>query len=102
MIRLRDDVVFEDPESRIREYCEIEVYCGYDDEHEIDDEITQDDIDAANELCAMIDLYDRGESRRVLNNSSISRLLSTIPNKDIYTVSNEEWVELKSKIKRLL
>lgn len=31
VIKLRGDIVFEDPQSRIREYCEIEIHHGYDD-----------------------------------------------------------------------
>jgi len=102
MIKLRDDVVFEDPQSRIREYCEIEVCQGYDDKHSVNHAITQRDIDAANELYAMIDRYDKGESRRLLGNSkNISSLLSSIPNMDIYAVSNKEWLGLRSKIEKL-
>jgi hypothetical protein len=31
MIKLCDDIIFEDPQKRIREYCAIEVYYDYDD-----------------------------------------------------------------------
>lgn len=55
VIKLRNDVIFEDPLSRILEYCEIEVYQGYDDKHAIDDNLTQEDIHTANKLYAMID-----------------------------------------------
>lgn len=103
MIKLRDDIIFEDPESRIREYCDIEIYRGYDDKHNIDDYISKDDIDAANKLYAMIDRYDKDESKRLLSHSkSISKLLSSIPNKNISTISGEEWPSLRSKIKKLL
>ena len=92
MIKLRDDVVFENPQSRIREYCEIEICQGYDDQHSVNHDITRKDIDAANELYAMIDRYDKGESRRLLSRSkNISKLLSSIPNTNIDTVSNNEW-----------
>jgi len=102
MIKLLDDIVFEDPQSRIREYCEIEICQGYDDKHGIDDNITRGDIDAANELYAMIDVYDKSESKRLLSNSNLSILLSSIPNIDIYAVSSKEWVGLRSKIEKLL
>jgi hypothetical protein len=65
MIKLRDDVVFEDPQSRIREYCAIEIYHDYDDKHTINNDITQRDIDSANRLYAMIDRYDNEESKRL-------------------------------------
>ena len=64
MITLRDNIVFVDPQSRIREYCKIEICQGYDDKHSIDHNITQADIDAANELYAMIGVYDKSESAR--------------------------------------
>ena len=56
MIKLRDDVIFEDPQSRVRQYCEIEIYQGYDDKHSINNNLTRKNIDAANELYAIIDL----------------------------------------------
>jgi hypothetical protein len=98
-IRLRDDVFFSDPESRIREYCEIEVYFGYDDKHSVDNIITQSDIDAANELYAMIDLYFKGTSRRILDkSSSLAPLLSSIPHQPIDGFKDNEWSEIKKKI----
>lgn len=102
MINLRDDIVFKDPQSRIHEYCEIEICRGYDDKHSIDNNITQEDIDVANELYAMIGVYDKTESRRLLKSSNISSLLSSIPNIDIYAVSDKEWLRLRSKIEKLL
>jgi hypothetical protein len=95
-IRLRDDVFFSDPESRIREYCEIEVYSGYDDKHSVDNLITQSDIDAANKLYAMIDRYDKGESRRILEQSSrMAPILSSIPNQPLDSFGEIEWSEIK-------
>lgn len=41
MIKLRDDIVFEDPQSRIREYCEIEIYRGYDDKRSVNNNINR-------------------------------------------------------------
>lgn len=103
MIKLRDDIIFEDPQLRIREYCAIEIYQGYDDKHNINDEITKDDIYAANKLYAMIDRYDKKESSRLLNLApSISNVLSSIPDKDIFEVSDKEWIKLKNNIKELL
>jgi hypothetical protein len=55
MIRLRQDIVIEDPESRIREYCRVETYKGYDDRHKTDNSVTPRDIQSANNLYAMID-----------------------------------------------
>ena len=102
-IRLRDDVFINDPVSRIREYCEIEVYEGYDDRLTENNVIMQADIDSANNLYAMIDKYDRTESRRILEQSvRLSGLLTEIPFEAIYLYDDEEWSALKSKIEALL
>jgi hypothetical protein len=102
-IRLRDDVFVNDPVSRINEYCEIEVYEGYDDRHTENNVIMQVDIDSANNLYAMIDRYDKTESRRILEQSvRLSGLLAEIPFEAIYLYSDEEWAGLKPKIEALL
>ncbi|MBT8171498.1 hypothetical protein KJN74_01325, partial [Candidatus Bathyarchaeota archaeon] len=77
MITLRDDVVFDNPQFRIREYCEIEVYKGYDDRHNLSNFISKEDVVAANILNATIDRIDKQESKRLLIQSqNISRILS--------------------------
>ena len=102
MIKLRDDIIFEDPQKRIREYCAIEIYYDYDDKHSINHTISQRDIDSANRLYAMIDRYDNGESERLLSRSnSISKLLSSIPNTDLHAISSENWSILRIDIKKL-
>ena len=53
MIRLRRDVIFDNPECRIREYCDIEIYHGYDNRHNVTDAISIQDIKVANKLYAM-------------------------------------------------
>lgn len=103
MIKLRPDIIFEDPFFRIQEYCAIEIYAGYDDKHNINNEISKRDIDAANKLYAMIDRYDKGESRRLLrHSSSISTLLSAIPDTSLLTIVSEEWLKLRRNIRKLL
>ena len=103
MIKLRSDVIFEDPFSRIEEYTQIEVYAGYDDMHNINNEISQRDIDAANELYAMINRYDKYESERLLKRSSaLSNLLSAIPDTSLPAISDKEWLQLQNRIRRLL
>jgi len=103
MIKLRDDVVFEDPQSRIREYCAVEIYYDYDDKHNINHDITQRDIDSANRLDAMIDRYDNEESKRLLRRSKrLSKLLTSIPNTDLHAISSENWSKLRIDIKKLL
>ena len=102
-IRLRDDVYFNDPESRIREYCEIEVYEGYDDRHTEGNSVSHADIASANNLYAMIGRYDKSESRRILDQSGkLSHLLSEISSTPIYEYSDADWSNTKPKIKSLL
>jgi len=103
MIRLRDDIVFENPDSRIREYCAIEIYRGYDDRHNIDDIVSSRGIESANNLYAMIDRYDNTESRRLLSQSNrIRETLAEVPNKDIFALPPREWTAAREKIKALL
>ena len=103
MIRIRNDVVFQDPQKRIREYCSIEIYHGYDDRHVVNNILSKEDINAANNLYAMIDRYDNNESKRLLNRSErISHLLSIVPDRGIYTISNKEWSKLVENIRKLL
>lgn len=102
-IRLRDDVFFEDPESRIREYCEIEVYEWYDDQHAENNVITKNDIDSSNKVYAMSTRYDKNEGNRIQSQSGkISPLLAEIPLDPIFTYSDEEWSSLITKIEKLL
>jgi hypothetical protein len=102
MIIIRDGLIFEDPEARIREYCEIEVYYGYDDRHSVNDTISMQDIEAANNLYAMIDRYDKGESRRLLGKSKeIANTLTSLPNRPIYDYDEEEWRKIRSSIRNL-
>lgn len=102
-IRLRDDVFFSDPAPRIREYCEIEVYEGYDDQHNVNNSIIQNDIDSANNLYANINRYDKSEGCRLLEQSAkISPILAEIPNEPLGLIEDKDWVELQQKIETLL
>ncbi|MEW6185163.1 MAG: DUF6308 family protein [Thermodesulfobacteriota bacterium] len=102
-MRFGNGIVLKNPEDRIREYCEIEVYRGFDDCHTIDDEITENDISAANTLYAMINRYDPTESQRILNNSSVfSSFLHKIGNTDLGKLSNNEWSDVEKNVRPLL
>ena len=102
-IRLRDDVFFENPELRIREYCEIEIYEGYDDKHTIDSDITMEDIESANKLFAMINHYDKSEGRRLISQSgALSPFIAEIPTTPIFEYKDEEWTNLRPKLESLL
>ena len=89
-------------EERIREYCDIEIYRGYDDCHSINDTITIDDINAANILYAGIDRFDHMESQRILRCVSVSPLLRRIEDVDLGNQSSTEWSGMKERIRPLL
>lgn len=106
MIKLRKGIVFENPQQRIREYYSIEICHGYDDKHSIDNIVSRQDIDAANNLYAMIDRYDNTESERLLSHSKrISSFLSMLQPEDtrpLFDIPDEEWPELRKRIEKLL
>lgn len=97
-ITLRDGRVIDDLEKRIREYISIEIYKGYDDCHSIDDQISMDDIDAANRLFARIS---NQAAENLINASDIPTLLRKIENQNIENLNDAEWNETKKNLERL-
>lgn len=100
-ILLSNGTRFENAEERIREYCEIEVYQGYDDRHSIDNRITTDDVQAANELYAMIDRYDATESSRIVGAAEVESALANVEDFDLACLDSQEWSALKPKLRIL-
>ena len=104
-IRLSNGVVFHRPEERIREYCNIEVYRdiayrgGYDDHHSITDVVTEDDLEAANNLYAHMNSEDR---RRIRGNPEIHSKLAAVGDAELGEVSDEEWEHIKAVVRPLL
>ncbi|MGD0145829.1 MAG: DUF6308 family protein [Nitrososphaerales archaeon] len=101
-IALSNGVRFEDPEARIREYCDIEVYRGYDDRHSVDDQITMEEVRAANELYAMIDRYDPAESSRIVGATNVESALSWVKDSDLATSDDELWAGLRPRMRDVL
>ena len=56
-IRLSNGFVITNAEERIRAYCGVEVYRGYDDCHDPGNTVTPDTIRAANRLYARIEVF---------------------------------------------
>lgn len=104
-IRLNNGVVFYRPEERIREYCTIEVYRdigyrgGYDDHHNATDVVTEDDLEAANNLYANMS---SGARRRILGNPEIPSRLAAVRDAELGEVSDKEWEDVKAVIRSLL
>ena len=104
-VRLNNGVVFYRPEARVREYCSIEVYRdigyrgGYDDRLNVSDVVTEDDLDAANNLYAKISSEDR---RRILGDPEIPSKLAAVRDAELGEVQDEEWENVKAAVRLLL
>lgn len=91
-------LLFPYPDKRIREYCELEVYRGYDDFHSIDDTVTRKDIEATKRIFSMIDQHGHSESISILNSPAIPRALSRVPDKEIGNIPDPEWHTIRQTI----
>jgi len=84
---------FPNPEARISEYCEIEVYEGYDDRHNPTDQITKSDIEAANNLYAF---FNESEASAILRLSGeLTPILHKIPDAKLEKLTDAEFAEVK-------
>ncbi len=96
-------MIFQKPELRIREYCEIEIYHEYDGRQNINNTLSRKDIDAANSLNAFINRYKPDESKRLLAKSKqIAKILAKIPNTPLHRFNDNKWGEIKFDIETLL
>jgi hypothetical protein len=95
-------LLFHHPEQRIREYCELEVYQGYDNFHSIDNTITKRDIEATRRIFSMIDQHGHSESTAILNSLKSVPALSMIPDLELGEIKHSEWQILKRNITSLL
>ena len=94
-------VVLPDPIRRIRKYCELEVYDGFDDCTVPDNVISIHDIETSRRIFSMFDQYGFNESAHVLSSDVIRKSLSVIPNWDITAISDNEWIEVKGDLRLL-
>ena len=99
-ITLANGTVFDRAEERIREYCEVEVYRdrdyrgGYDDHHSITDQVTVEDVEAANNLGAGLGSLDRG---RITHSAEIQKRLAAVEDLRLDETEGEEWESAKAK-----
>jgi hypothetical protein len=99
MINLSDGrLLFPLPEDRIREYCRLEVYHGYDDFHSVDSVVSRKDIEATKRIFSMIDQHEHSESISILNSSAIAPALSRVPDEELGTIPNEDWYKIKESV----
>lgn len=94
-------MVFERAEERIREYCEIEVYRdrnysgGYDDHHSVNDTVTDEDIEAANNLHANLSSLDRG---RLTHSAGISARLTALEDDELGEIEDYRWKGVRADL----
>jgi hypothetical protein len=93
---------FEEPETRIRKYCDIEIYEGYDDKHNITDKIEWSDIYAADKLYANIMRFWASAADHLVSSSNIPILLSEIDNVDLGELEGQEWRTMRRRIFQLI
>ena len=94
-------LLFPHPEERIREYCELEVYRGYDDFHSIDNIITRKDIEATKRIFSMIDQHGHSESISILNSQAIPSALSRVPDNELGDIADGDWYTIRESISSL-
>jgi hypothetical protein len=103
MIKLRENIIFKKPAERIREYCEIEKYRDYDGEQNINNFISEEDIQAAIALYTTSSSYDKTQTAKLLEKSKqISKFLDRIPNTPLHKIPIKDWEEQKQNIQRVL
>lgn len=104
-IVLANGVVFERPEERVREYCEVEVYRdrgyrgGYDDHRNPSDVVTAEDVEGANNLYAGIGALDRG---RILHSEEIRKHLAGVKDVRLGEITDPAWADAKHRMELLL
>jgi len=91
-------LLFPCPEDRIREYCRLEVYHGYDDFHSVSNVISRKDIEATKRIFSMIDQHGHSESTSILSSTAITSALSAVPDKELGRIADEEWRAIRESI----
>lgn len=89
-------------EERIREYCSVEIYGGYDNRHNINNEITLEDIKAADKIYAFIMRYDKSLPEKIINSSEIPSALREVKNQNLGGITESEWQKTKTRLRELL
>ena len=94
-IKLPNGSIISNPEERIRDYCKVEIYSGYDDCHDVNKSITKLNIRSANRLFARISSK---VAESIMQSSENRNYLSEIENKELGEISEDEWKEIKEKL----
>jgi hypothetical protein len=86
------------PEDRVREYVEIEVYFGYDDRHSVSDEIKPDDIRAANRLYARVGSV---PAEAFITSARVHETLGAVQDEELDAIPDSRWAETRTAIAEL-
>lgn len=68
----------------------------------MDNKVTTHDIDAANELYAMINRYEPTEGSRILEATHLQSALDAVPDVDLMDLDDEAWQNLMPNVRTLL
>ena len=98
-LKLSNGFVLDNPEERIRDYCKIETYAGYDDCHEINNTISMANVRAANKLFARIS---NEVALRMMRSGKITDDLAAIDNGALGEIDVEYWKDYREKLRKLL
>jgi len=98
-VRFGNGLTIRNAEAKIRGYCRVEVYWGYDDRCRVDDRIALEDIEAANNLFAGIR---PGAALAILKSSEIPAGLAALPDEELDEIPPERWEQSQWDLARLL
>ncbi len=87
------------PEERIRCYCRLEIYEGYDDQHDINNSIAPENIRAANKLYARIS---KDTSSNFVKCSDLQKALSAVEDVELGGLNDNKWKEVRTAVSQLL
>lgn len=92
----------ENPEERIREYTEVEVYKGYDDAHSVNNELSSADIYAADKLYAQIMRFRKQTAEQIIRSQAIREQLRRVENAEFGAIGESEWTYVRDSVRELL
>jgi hypothetical protein len=98
-ITFGNGIIIKNPEDRIREYCKIEIYRGYDDRHEVNQTISWENINVANKVFARIGTE---VAEKIIESEEIRNALTIIANKELGEIIDDEWINYREKLRNLL
>jgi len=87
------------PEERIRLYCQLEIYRGYDDCHDINNVISEKNIKTANKLFARIS---KDTSEKLVKSLELRQALSSVKDEELGELTDSKWEKVQIEMFKLL